>query len=199
VSVETKTAPDRPDVAERDRLQENWVLLLAMGLVLMVLGGVVISEPQMTFIATNLTVQVLGVLLVLGGIFQAASSFWGRRWGGFILQLLAGVFYLIVGVFMIENTAEAAAALALLVAVSLLVGGVFRIVISLVQRFNGWGWVLLNGVVSLVLGVAIWRHWPYSGVWVIGLFVGIEMLFGGLSWVMLALRVRSVPQVRQSA
>jgi uncharacterized membrane protein HdeD (DUF308 family) len=77
------------------------------------------------------------------------------------------------------------------VAACLLVGGILRIVVSLVERFEGWGWSLLNGVVSLLLGAVIWRQWPLSSLWFIGLFVGIEMLFSGLSWVMLALAVRS--------
>jgi len=64
-------------------------------------------------------------------------------------------------------------------------------VMSLVDRFEGWGWSLLSGIISLLLGLAIWRQWPLSGLWVIGLFVGIEMLFSGLSWLMLGLAVRS--------
>src|SRR5262249_51052093 len=158
---------------------------------LIVLGWAVIGEP---FVATAAAVQILGMLLVIGGIFQVASSFWGRKWRGFLLSLLAGFFYLFLGWLMIENTAEAAAALTLIVAVSLIVGGVFRIAVSLSQRFDGWVWVLLNGVISLLLGVFIWRHWPSTALWVIGLFLGIEMLFSGLSWVMLALRVRSLPK-----
>ena len=185
---------DRPGVVERERLQQNWALLLLMGVALIVVGAAVVSEPEMTFLATNLVVQVLGVLLVLGGIFQVAGSFWARRWRGFFLQLLSGVFYLVVGVFMIGKTDEAAAAFTLVVACALLVGGVLRILLSVLLRFDGWGWVLLNGVISVLLGAAIWRHWPDSGEWVIGLFVGIEMLFGGLTWVMLALRVRSEPK-----
>ncbi len=191
MKVELQTPAERPALGEQGSCVENWALLLGMGVALMLLGSLVIGEP---FAATFAAVQVMGMLLVLGGIFQAAGSFWGRRWRGFILQLLAGVFYLIVGVFMIENTAEAAAALTLLVAASLLVGGVFRIALSVSQRFDGWGLVFLNGVVSVMLGAAIWRHWPISGFWVIGLFIGIEMLFGGLSWVMLALRVRVEPK-----
>ena len=68
---------------------------------------------------------------------------------------------------------------------------ILRIGLSVAERFEGWGWVLLNGVVSVILGAGIWREWPLSGLWVIGLFVGIEMLFGGLSWVMLGLAVRA--------
>jgi uncharacterized membrane protein HdeD (DUF308 family) len=108
--------------------------------------------------------------------------------------LLAGVLYLIVGVFMIDNPVETAVGVTLLVAAGLLVGGILRIVLSLVERFDGWGWALLNGIVSLLLGAAIWRQWPLSGLWVIGLFMGIEMLFSGLSWMMLGLGLRSTPR-----
>jgi uncharacterized membrane protein HdeD (DUF308 family) len=83
----------------------------------------------------------------------------------------------------------------LLVALGLLAGGILRIVVSVIERFDGWGWMLLSGVVSFFLGAAIWRQWPLSGLWVIGLFVGIEMLASGLSWVMLGLAVRRAPRV----
>ena len=93
----------------------------------MVLGFLMMGEP---FVATFALMQVLGGLLVLAGVFEFAGSFWGRQWGGFFHYLLAGVLYLVVGVLMIGKTDEAAAAFTLLVACSLLVGGVFRIVLS---------------------------------------------------------------------
>jgi uncharacterized membrane protein HdeD (DUF308 family) len=158
----------------------------------MILGVVAIGS---SFIATLATVLVFGILLLLGGLFQVVTSCWGRSWRGFFLHLLAGVLYLIVGVFMIDNPVETAVGLTLLVAAGLLVGGILRIVLSLVERFDGWGWALLNGVVSLILGAAIWRQWPLSGLWIIGLFVGIEMLFSGLSWVMLGLALRTSPKL----
>jgi uncharacterized membrane protein HdeD (DUF308 family) len=169
-------------------LQEVWVFLLGMGVALIVLGVAAISSA---FIATLATMVVFGILLLLGAIFQVVTAFWGRGWRGFFLHMLAGILYLVAGVFLIESPAAAAVGLTLLVAAFLLVGGVFRIVVSLVERFDGWGWSLLNGIVSLLLGAAIWRQWPLDGDWVIGLFVGIEMLFSGLSWVMLGLAVRS--------
>jgi uncharacterized membrane protein HdeD (DUF308 family) len=162
-----------------------------MGVALMILGVVAIG---CSFIATLATVLVFGILLLLGGLFQVVTAFWGRSWRGFFLHLLAGVLYLIVGVFMIDNPVETAIGLTLLVAAGLLVGGILRIVLSLVERFDGWGWALLNGIVALVLGIAIWRQWPLQGLRFIGLFVGIEMLFSGLSWVMLGLAVRSSPK-----
>jgi len=171
--------------------RQSSLVLILMGLALIVLGAIAIG---CSFVATLATVLVFGVLLLIGAAFQFVSAFWGRQWKGFFVHLLVGVLYLIAGMFMIENPVQAALSLTLLVAACLLVGGVFRIIMSLVDRFHGWGWVLLSGVISVFLGMAIWRQWPFSGLWVIGLFVGIEMIFSGMSWLMLGMVVRSAPR-----
>jgi len=191
VSVQATTDPSRLGLSKGEGLREIWPFLTGMGGALMVLGAVAIG---FSLTATLATVLVFGILLLLGGLFQVVTAFWGRSWRGFFLHLLAGVLYLIVGVFMIDNPVETAMGLTLLVAAGLLVGGILRIVLSLVERFDGWGWALLNGIVALVLGIAIWRQWPLSGLRFIGLFVGIEMIFSGLSWMMLGLAVRSTPK-----
>jgi uncharacterized membrane protein HdeD (DUF308 family) len=178
----------RLGVGELELLRESRVLLVGMGIALMFLGVVAIGS---SLIATYATVLVFGMLMLLGAIFQIFTAFWGRRWRGFLVHLLAGVLYFIAGVFMIENPVAAAAGLTLVVAACLLVGGIFRVVLSVAERFDGWRWMLLNGVITLLLGVAIWKQWPLSGQWVIGLFVGIEILFSGLSCLMLGLAVRS--------
>jgi uncharacterized membrane protein HdeD (DUF308 family) len=182
----TLVAQDRG--AAPHALREIWAFLLAMGIALIILGVAAIGSSMITTFAT---VLVFGILMLLGAIFQVVTALWGRSWRGFVLHLLAGVLYLIAGLFMIENPLEAAVGLTFLVAACLLVGGILRIGLSVVERFEGWGWVLLNGVVSVILGLGIWPQWPLSGLWVIGLFVGIEMVFSGLSWVMLGLAVRS--------
>ena len=130
------------------------------------------------------------LVLLLGAVFQVVTAFWAHRWRGFFLHMIAGVLYLVAGLFMIQNPVEAALGLTILVAVCLLVGGIIRIVMSVFERFEGWGWVFVNGLVSVLLGAAIWRQWPLSGFWVIGLFVGIEMFLSGLSWLMLGLALR---------
>jgi uncharacterized membrane protein HdeD (DUF308 family) len=167
------------------------VFLIGMGIGLMILGLIAIGY---SLIATLATALVFGILLLTSALFQVVTALWGRSWRGFFLHLLAGVLYFIAGLFMIENPLVTALGLTLLIAACLLVGGILRIVLSVIERFEGWGWALLTGVVSLLLGAAIWRQWPLSGLWVIGLFVGIEMLFSGLSWVMLGLAVRSTPK-----
>ena len=98
--------------------------------------------------------------------------------------------YLIVGLLMVEHPVGAAAGLTLMVAAPFLVGGLLRIFVAATERFDGWGRALVNGMVTVLLGVLTWRQWPESSLWVIGLFVGIEMMFCGLSWVMLGLAAR---------
>ena len=111
-------------------------------------------------------------------------------------MLLMGVLYIVLGLLFVRQPIQAAEALTLLLACTLMVSGVFRIVGSLMHRFHQWGWIFGGGVLNLTLGIMIWSQWPISGFWVIGLFVGIDMLFSGWTWIMLALRLRSLPKPR---
>ena len=131
-------------------------------------------------------VAVFGVLLIIAGIGQTVSAFWSPRWRGLLVHMLTGILYLVVGYIVVDNPMESAVALTLLIASFLLVMGVFRIVVSLLERFHNWGWCLLSGCVSGLLGILILKQWPASGEWVIGLFLGIEMLFNGVAWIMMA-------------
>jgi uncharacterized membrane protein HdeD (DUF308 family) len=163
--------------------------MLILGVALIVVGMVAISA---TFVATLATVIALAVLLLLGGIVEVVNALWAQCWRGFWLHLLVGILYIVVGVLMMNRPEATAAIFTLMIAAGFFVGGLFRIITSVAARFHGWLWVLLNGVVTLVLGILIWREWPESAFWVIGLFVGIDMVFAGMSWVMTALTVRGV-------
>jgi uncharacterized membrane protein HdeD (DUF308 family) len=183
---ESANSPD----SERDILRRVSFLMLILGILLIVLGLVAMSSP---FVATVATVQVLAILLLIGGGVEVTNAVFARRWRGFLLHLLAGILYVVVGVVMLDRPLASASAFTLMFAVAFVIGGLFRVVLALLERFHGWVWVLVNGIVTLVLGVMIWRDWPESAFWVIGLFVGIEMLFAGWSWVMTALALRSTP------
>jgi uncharacterized membrane protein HdeD (DUF308 family) len=148
---------------------------------------------------TIASVFFFGWLMIIAGVMEAVHAFWRKRWAGFFLDLLTGILYVVVGWMMVTNPKESALLLTLIIAMFLLFEGVFRIVVALSARYPHWGWVLLNGVISLVLGLMIWRQWPYSGLWVIGLFVGIEMLFNGWSLVMLSLASRRLPEEAPAA
>ena len=149
------------------------------------------SVLRYRFAATLTSVVVFGFLLVAAGITQVVSSFWSGKWSGMLLHLLIGVLYTVVGFMMLDAPVENTLLLTKLIAVFMIVTGIFNVVASLAHRFHGWGWVLLNGCVTMLLGMLINKQWPSSALWVIGLFVGIEMIFNGWGWIMLSLGLRS--------
>ena len=173
-------------------LRRNWGWFLILGIVLIVLGTIALGSALVMTIAS---VFFFGWILVIGGVLEVVHAFWReKRWGGFFLDLLTGILYVVAGWMMVTNPGESALLLTLLIAMFLVFEGVFRIVAAIAVRYPHWGWVLFNGVISLLLGIMIWRQWPYSGLWVIGLFVGIEMLLNGWSLVMLSLAGRKLPE-----
>jgi uncharacterized membrane protein HdeD (DUF308 family) len=174
-------------------LRKSSFWLLVLGALLIVVGLVAMSS---SFIATLATVVMVGVLLMIGGTVEIVDAFLGRGWRGFWMHLLAGIMYVVLGFFLVQRPLAVAAFFTLMLAASFFVGGLFRIVVAVSERFYGWGWVLLNGVITLVLGILIWREWPEAAFWVIGLFVGIDMLFAGWSLVITALTIRGIAAQR---
>ncbi|MFO0809127.1 MAG: DUF308 domain-containing protein [Gemmataceae bacterium] len=173
-----------------DELRKSWGWLLALGLLQIVVGAMAISS---SWVATYATVKVFGALLVIGAVFQGLYAFTARRWSGFFLLLLFAVLQGVVGCFMLANPLRAAAELTLLIAAFLVAGGVIKMIASVVSRFPNWGWVFLNGLIGVVLGVMLIQEWPASGLWFIGFCFGLELLFHGWSWVMFALALKSRP------
>jgi uncharacterized membrane protein HdeD (DUF308 family) len=165
----------------------SWIFVI-LGLALMVVGFLAIGAP---YVATFKTIIFIGVLLLIAGVVEVIHAIAVRNLKGFAMHLISAFLYLIVGVFVLEDPERTAGVLTLLLTASFWVGGGFRILFSLINRFPAWPWVLLNGVVTLLLGILIWRGWPDTKDWVIGLFVGIELLFHGWAWVILGLTVRS--------
>jgi uncharacterized membrane protein HdeD (DUF308 family) len=94
---------------------------------------------------------------------------------------------------MVTNPARAAVTLTLLIAIILIIAGLFRLFVAFSTPLHHRGWLILNGAISIILGVMIWDAWPVSGLWVIGLFIGIDMIFDGWTEIMLALSVRRLP------
>lgn len=190
MSLSPSTSPGDTTQHEQASLRQIWFLLLAFGLISVLAGCVAISHAV---VATVASVMVFGVILLIAGITELIHAVMVRQWKGFALHLLSAGLYSIVGLFMLEDPVRAAAVITLLLTASFIVGGVLRIVFSLAVRFPSWPWVLLNGVVDLVLGMMIWSEWPDSKLWVIGLFLGIELIFQGWSWIFLALAVKNSP------
>lgn len=188
------TTYERPPVDEvrhtLTALRVGGVWFVLLGVALMVLGCVAVGLPWIAGLATAVAI---GALLVVSGVAEMIGAFWSWRWSGVFLHLLAGVLGVVVGLMFLRAPVDAVLALTLLLACLLMVGGVFQVAAALHYRFAAWGWPLAGGIIDLVLGVLIWLEWPASGLWVIGLFVGISLLFRGLNWIGLGLALRTLP------
>lgn len=176
-----------PVLSHIDEVRRNWGWFLAFGILLVILGIVAISSSTT---ATLFSVFLLGVLLIAGGIGQIISSFYARKWSGLFLSLFVGILYLVTGFLCVTRPAAGALSLTLLIAGFCLIGGLIRMVFALVERFDQWGWVFLNGLVTFILGVLIISEWPVSGLWVIGLFIGIDLIFAGWTWIAVSFAAR---------
>lgn len=171
-------------------LSRNWGWMLLWGLVLIALGCVAISAATLT---TILSVIFLGVIIFIAGVVLLIDSFksWWGRWGGFFLHLIVSLLYLAVGAMLIQNPISGSVSLTLLLGAFFLVIGVFRIIYSLSFLLPQWGLTLLSGIISLTLGILILSNWPVSGLFVIGLFIGIDLLVAGFTYVIFALTIRN--------
>jgi len=177
---------------ELDALRGDWFWFVLLGIALVVLGIIALGS---VVIASLAAAVVIGALVLAGGVAEILGAFWCRGWSGFFLHLLSGVLSIVVGVLFLRAPVGALAALTLLLATFLMVEGIFKIVAAVSYRFAAWGWPLVSGIIDLVLGVLIWQEWPGSALWVIGLFVGINMVFRGFDWIALGLSLRSLPRL----
>lgn len=185
-------------VEELQSLQKHWYWFLALGIAMLLIGTFAITSACIVSVTVTIT-WLVGFLILGGGIAQVASAFTVGRWSGTLVHLLLGVLYAVVGMMIIEEPADSAVRLTLMLALFLIVSGIFRVVSSLIERYPGWGWVLLNGSITLLLGLLIKKQWPLSGLWVIGLFAGIDLILNGWSWIMLAVAARRAPAVAGSS
>jgi len=157
--------------------------------VLMILAGLLaIAVPQIAGITVSLLVAWL---LVFSGAAHLVFAWHTRTTGGVLWELLLGVLYIGIGVFLLIHPVGGLAALTLALAIYLFAEGILEFVLSFVVRpLPGSGWLILDGIITLILGVLIWRTWPSSTEWVIGTLVGISMVFSGTSRLMISLAAR---------
>lgn len=174
-------------LADSELVRRHWGWFFLLGLSLVLLGLAVIGSA---YSATIFSVFVFGFLLIGAGAVHIVQAVLARQWHGMFLSLLLAILYVVVGGLCVTNPANAAVNMTFLFAAFCFIGGLFKIVTSLIMRFENWGWVFFNGAITFILGVLIYSEWPLSGLWLIGAFVGIDMLLSGWSWMMLALSAR---------
>ena len=170
----------RENVAEMQR-NRGWIL--ALGIALIVIGCLAVTY---TVSATIASMVYLGYFLLIGGFFEVVAAFWARQWGGFFLGLLMGVLLILAGIITLNHEGGVAILLTGIIAFFFMIGGIMRIVAAFSMKFSNWGWVVLSGLVTFILGLMIWRQWPISGLWVPGMLLGVDLIFSGWNYVALA-------------
>lgn len=162
-------------------------IFLGLGATLLILGILMVSFSAY---ATLFSVIIFGALLAAAGVVQVIQAFMARQWSGFFISLLLGGLALITGFLCLTRPEVAAISLTLWIAAFCFIAGIFRMATALVLRFDQWGWVFFNGLTTFILGMLIYADWPVSGLWVIGLFLGIDLIFSGWIWITLALSTK---------
>jgi uncharacterized membrane protein HdeD (DUF308 family) len=170
------------------KLGSTWSIVL--GVLFVAFGVFAIAEPFVAAIALN---TLIAWLLILVGIVHLMAAFQGHTGTSIAWKVLIGVAYIVFGGYLLLHPVIGVTSLTLLLAVLFLVEGVFSIILWWQNRSaRGASWILLDAVVTLLLGGLIYAHWPSSSVWAIGTLVGVSMIMSGMSRIMMSLAARKV-------
>lgn len=165
----------------------GWVIFLSI--VLMILGILAILSP---IYASAFFTTVMGWFALISGVIMVAQSIVSKPVRGFWLNLIVGILYIIAGIYILFNLAAAVAVLTLTFGMLFIAEGIYSIIMGFVKRAGlRMAWlVVVNGVVTLLLGILVLNRWPSSALWLIGLYVGISLFFTGMALLTSALDVR---------
>jgi uncharacterized membrane protein HdeD (DUF308 family) len=177
---------DTPPVS---RVQERWGWFLGLGILLLAFGFIAFAN---LFAATVASVFYIGMLMLIGGIAHLVHAFQVKAWEHALYWGLSGLLYTIAGLLAFWNPALTAVVLTLLMAVALMVAGIFRIWVGLRLRpLRGAVWILVGGIVTALAGLIIALGWPVNSLLVLGVFLAVDLMFQGVAMVALALSARS--------
>lgn len=164
-------------------LRETSRLGIFLGIATIILGGLAIIAPLFFGLAVAVLVAIF---LVAAGIAETVYAFRADSFGKGILQFLFGGITIVFGLAMFFWPGVGLTSLTLFLAAYFLVDGIFTIAAGFkVKPVEGWGWMVFNGIVTIILAGLIWNEWPLSGQWAIGVLVGVRLIFAG--WSMIAL------------
>jgi uncharacterized membrane protein HdeD (DUF308 family) len=173
-----------------DIVRKASTLSIAWGVLLIVFGMVAIGSPFLAAVAVN---AVIAWLIILAGVVHVMLAFRAHGAGSMIWKLLVGLAYVFFGAYLIMHPLLGVASLTLILASLFLIEGVLDIILFFKMRpAGGASWVLVDGIITLLLGLMIYTQWPSSSAWTIGILVGVSMIISGVTRVMMSLAVRKV-------
>jgi len=168
------------------RAKSGWIV--ALGVVYVIAGFIALGS---VVFATVVSVFVVGVMMLIAGVAEVINAFQIKTWGKFLLWLLLGALYIVAGFVTFENPLLAAAVLTLLLGFALLASGVMRIVLAFSMKEEmPWIWVAVSGLITLLLGLVILAHWPVSSLYILGIFLGVDLIMAGVGWIGIGLGLK---------
>ena len=186
----SRTDVDAAIAAARIVIAERWGWFLALGVVLLLAGVAAIAFPLLSTIAAKIA---LGWIFLVGGVVLLVHAFSIKGWRGFLMELLIGALYVVAGGWLAFFPFTGIVTLTILLAALFLAEGVLEVVMALrVRPHEGWGWLLLSGLVAIAVGVLIAYELPSSATWAIGLLAGVNLVSTGVSFIVLALAGRRI-------
>ena len=157
--------------------------LMVLGVLSVVAGFIAIGSPLMT---GAFVTMVVGALLLLNGILELVHAFSARGWEVGTLSFLGGALAILAGGMLMAQPLIGSAIIGIVLIVFFFADGIARTVLAFkLKPIPGWGWMLAGGIASLLLGLMMWQNWPLSGLWAIGILIGIRILFAGVGMLML--------------
>jgi uncharacterized membrane protein HdeD (DUF308 family) len=169
-------------------LRAKWGWIVALGVVYVVAGVIALGSVVM---ATVVSVWLVGIMMLIAGVAEVINAFQIKTWGRFLFWLALGILYIIAGFVVFENPLLAAAWLTLILGAALVACGIMRIFLAFnMKQGSPWMWVVASGVVTLLLGLIILAHWPVSSLWTLGIFLGVDLVFAGASWIGLGMGLK---------
>jgi uncharacterized membrane protein HdeD (DUF308 family) len=168
------------------RHASTWSILC--GVALIILGVLAVGSPALAAVAVN---AVIAWLIVLAGVVHLSLAFYAHRAGSVLWKLLVGLAYIFFGIYLIAHPALGVASLTLVLALLFLVEGIFDIALFFQMRaIGGSSWILVDGIITLALGLMIYLRWPSSSNWAIGTLVGVSLIISGGTRLILSFAVR---------
>jgi uncharacterized membrane protein HdeD (DUF308 family) len=160
-----------------DGIKENASLAVTSGVILIIAGTMALTSP---LVAGSSSTIMVGVLLVIGGIGQCILDFKAGAFGRSLLTFIVGLLMIIAGSYMATQPVVGLASLTLILVIYLVVTALFELIMAFqIRPAEGWGSMLINGIVTLLLGIMLWQQFPLSGAWAIGIVFGVKMMFSG--------------------
>lgn len=168
--------------------RSKWGWFVALGALLAIVG--VIAAGNL-FLATVASVFFVGSLMLIAGIFEIIHAFGVKDWGGFLWWLGSGLLYAIAGLVAFNNPLLASAVLTFLLAVTLIAAGGLRLWVGYKHwSMPGSGWIVTAGAVTALAGIVIAIGWPVNSLWILGMFLAIDLMFQGLTFIAFGLQLR---------